>query len=383
MSVQALVGWTFTHRRAVIVLALVLTAGFGVGALAVEETTSLEGYQIESEQREALEYTQDEFAGGENETTALVVVEADDVLERDVLLTMPEYQQRLRENATVGETLVEDEEVWSIANAVATIAYIEAVEADREASGDEPGTDMETSEADPGAREDWPPEPSPSEQRDALADTSEEELERLVAGLLERGDEELLRLLPQGYEPGETSAEATVIVVTQDTDGEWVTPDVAPDHIVESQHAMDELAPAAGPEFTTFGSGITAHDMESSMDDSIALLGSITLFFVLTTLVVASRDPVDVSLGLLGIVVVLVWTFGFMGITGIKFGPIFVAVPVLLVGLSIDYAIHVFMRGREARTGTDRSVEEATKAGIAGVGFALVLSTTGRMSLFH
>jgi predicted RND superfamily exporter protein len=70
-------------------------------------------------------------------------------------------------------------------------------------------------------------------------------------------------------------------------------------------------------------------------------------------------------------------TFGFMGWTGIDFGQVFVAVPVLLIGLSIDYAIHIFMRHREHRgaDGTRADIREAMHMGLAGVGVALVFVT--------
>ncbi|WP_323174889.1 hypothetical protein, partial [Natrialba sp. PRR66] len=67
------------------------------------------------------------------------------------------------------------------------------------------------------------------------------------------------------------------------------------------------------------------------------------------TLTIAYRDALDIALGLFGIGVVLTWTFGFMGYADISFNQIMIAVPVLLIGLSIDYAIHIFMRQREER----------------------------------
>jgi len=58
-------------------------------------------------------------------------------------------------------------------------------------------------------------------------------------------------------------------------------------------------------------------------------------------LVVVYRDLLDILLGLLGIALVLVWTFGAMGWFDIAFSQPFIVVLVLLIGLSIDYGLHV------------------------------------------
>jgi hydrophobe/amphiphile efflux-3 (HAE3) family protein len=219
-------------------------------------------------------------------------------------------------------------------------------------------------------------EPSLSAQHDQLASMSDGDVTATVEQLLDTDDGQLLSFMPDGYEPGETRANATVALVTQDTGGEPVTPGAAPQEIIDAQYEMQTIAEDHdGADAVVFGSGIVANEFDTSMSDSMAIVGPIALLFVLVVLLIAYRDLLDVALGLFGIVAVLIWTFGFMGWTGIKFGQIFIAVPVLLIGLSIDYAIHVIMRGREAGTDTNAGTERAMAVGLAGVGFALVLVT--------
>jgi len=59
------------------------------------------------------------------------------------------------------------------------------------------------------------------------------------------------------------------------------------------------------------------------------------------------------------------------------FNQIFVAVPVLLIGLSIDYAIHIFMRHREERTVAEGELgpRGSMRTALVGVGIALVYVT--------
>jgi hydrophobe/amphiphile efflux-3 (HAE3) family protein len=115
------------------------------------------------------------------------------------------------------------------------------------------------------------------------------------------------------------------------------------------------------------------------MGDSLSIVGPLALLFVLITLLIAYRDLLDIVLGFVGIFTVLIWTFGFMGWSDITFNQIMIAVPVLLIGLSIDYAIHIFMRHREQRQERGivdgESVRGSMRAALTGVGVALVWVT--------
>jgi predicted RND superfamily exporter protein len=429
-----------------IVVLLALTALFAVGATMVEESTSVGEFQTDSTEADKLEYVQENFSASENTTTVQLVVQDDNVLDRETLQETLAFQAESRANETVNATLVDEEPAAGVANVVATAAIqqerageLQAHSQRLNATADalEAALDrVRAGEASPeaafaAAREEAPVEltdahaetftqaarqlqavddeagveeayqlgtqgvladeydalaaeqralaegidPSLAEQREALSRMSDEEIENVVSTVLGPGNPQLLAFMPDGYEPGKSSANATAFVVTQATGGNPVTPDAAPQAIIDSQFAIQEIAEDRPGEYVVYGNGISAHEFEASMNDSLAVIGPLALLFVLVVLMVAYRDPLDVGLGLFGIVAVLIWTFGFIGLAGIDFGQLFIAVPVLLIGLSIDYAIHVFMRGREARSGTDWSVERATVAGLAGVGFALVLVT--------
>jgi predicted RND superfamily exporter protein len=118
-------------------------------------------------------------------------------------------------------------------------------------------------------------------------------------------------------------------------------------------------------------------EIDRSMADSLAIVGPFTLLFVVLALAIAYRDPLDIGLGVAGIVAALVWTFGLLGWSGLSFNVLFVAVPILLIGLSIDFAIHVFMRHRERRAegADDDGVRGSMAVALSGVGVALVWVT--------
>ena len=185
-----------------------------------------------------------------------------------------------------------------------------------------------------------------------------------------------INFMPQSYEPGSTEANATMLFVFQQRDGAAVQ-GMASTDIVESQTALQSIAKdTLGAKTIVFGSGIISDEMDQSMADSIAIVGPMALLFVLLTLLVAYRDLLDIVLGIFGIVAVLVWTFGFMGWANITFNQMFIAVPVLLIGLSIDYAIHVFMRHREEREEhPDEDVRGSMRVALVSVGAALTWVT--------
>jgi predicted RND superfamily exporter protein len=193
--------------------------------------------------------------------------------------------------------------------------------------------------------------PSLSAQIDQIESMNATGVEGTVERVLaEDSDSGAFALMPTGYEPGSTTAEATMVVVTQTTRTETAQGS-ASDRIQRSQLALQELAWSdLDGEAMVFGAGIIADETNRSMQDSLTVVGPFAILFVLLVLTVAYRDLADILLGVLGIGLVLAATFGVMGWFDIAFNQLFVAVPVLLIGLSIDYAIHVFMRHREERT---------------------------------
>ncbi|WP_336037949.1 MMPL family transporter [Halobacterium yunchengense] len=221
-----------------------------------------------------------------------------------------------------------------------------------------------------------------------LESLNDSEVESVVAAVLAEdgtggAGQSVFGLMPSGYEPGSTTAEATMLVVTQQADEEVPAGgQVTSDRIVDAQLAMQDLGEDRDQDYLVFGGGLITDEINSSMTDSLLIVGPLAVLFVLVALAVAYRDVLDILLGLFGIGAVLTWTFGFMGWADIAFNQIFIAVPVLLIGLSIDYAIHIFMRHREERVGraaTDGGAPDgprgSMRVALAGVGVALVWVT--------
>lgn len=225
-----------------------------------------------------------------------------------------------------------------------------------------------------------PPDPTTSEQIEQLKSMESSKVEELITDLFESNTANPLgqlglKLLPKEYEPGTATADARMMVVTQRTEVDTTSGATLTDRTIDAQLAVRNLAKTdSSANYVVFGQGFVTTEESRSMSDSFMIIGPLALVFVLLTLVLAYRDLVDIALGMLGVVLVLVWTFGLMGWLGMVFNQIMIAVPVLLIGLSIDYSVHVVMRYREERA-DGRSIENAMRKAVGTVGVALTLVT--------
>ncbi|MGM0604342.1 MAG: MMPL family transporter [Halobacteriota archaeon] len=506
-GLDSLIDIVTDRSGAVIAVLLVLSVAIGAGAANVEESTSFEQFEFETDEGDALTYVNENFAVTENETTVQIVYRDDNTLSREGLIRTLELQTDFEGNDTVNETLAADG-FGDLSAIVATAAIrsdradeierrSEALENDsaaierragnlsdylnetaelqveyeelngsfqrgeideetyadesdriesdlediresaREAVTDEQFAEFEPLlaemrslqsdaasidadfqrgeideetrderiesvesdieslyeaidervladeiaalenradriEADADALEDL--DPSTDEQIEQLESMTDSEVEAIVETILAAdADRDVFVFLPTDYEPGSTTVDARTLFVTQETTEQLVEGE-APDRIVDAQLAMNDLVTERlGEDSFAFGVGVITDETERSLTDSVAIVLPLALLLVIGVLVVAYRDGLDILLGAIGIVLTLVWTFGFMGWTGIDFNIMMIAVPVLLVGLSVDYAIHVLMRHREQRTfGTDDTGSRRSMAiALSGIGVAL------------
>ena len=351
-----LAGALVDNRRVVLVVVVALLLGVSAGVVHLEESAGLTAFDLGTEEEAAMDRIEANFSAEDREV-AQVVVRDDNVFEKETLVATLELQRDLQGNDTVGPTLSEEGSA-GIANVVATAAI----------------------------RHERPDltDPTIEQQLLVLERMDQEQIDAVVRRVLSEDSDarDAFLFVPNSYEPGSTTASSTVIAVFQETDGEFALT-AAPEGIVDSQLAMAALADDATAgidvETAVVGSGILTDEEQRAMEDTLSLLGPVALVLVVVVLVLAYRDLLDIVLGLSGILLVQLWTFGTLGWLGMAFNPVLVAVPILLIGLSIDYCIHVFMRYREARhdgpADTVPSVQDAMRAALAGVGVALVWVT--------
>jgi len=113
--------WITDNARLVIAVMVVASAVVAAGVPMVDRSTSLDQFQTDADEADALDYVDANFSIGSTDTTsAQVIVRDDNVLDKETLVSILEYERALRTNETVNGTLVENDSTRSVANLVAT-----------------------------------------------------------------------------------------------------------------------------------------------------------------------------------------------------------------------------------------------------------------------
>ncbi|QLD88221.1 MMPL family transporter [Natronomonas salina] len=355
------------HSKLVIVALLLTTLVVGSAAGNVDGGFSIASFSSDTTEEAKYDSLQQNFTTeGENTTVVQVVFRGENVLTKQALLEELQYQQAIRDDSSINSTLRDRQPMVGVSNVVATAAMLQS----------ENGSDGPTAGDD--RRTVMPPLSAQLEQLESMNESEvNATLERVLAPDARVGGQtDPYSLLPTSYEPGTTAATGRVMIVSQDTS--TATGDDLPPSVVDAQLAMQDRATRTvdSSEVFVFGAGIVDEESGQATGESFAIISPIALLLMLVVLGIAYRDFFDVLLGIVGVGLVLTWMMGFMGWAGIGMTQILIAVPFLLIGLSIDYALHVVMRYREASQddpgGTRR---EAMRRGLAGVIVAVGAAT--------
>jgi len=86
---------------------------------------------------------------------------------------------------------------------------------------------------------------------------------------------------------------------------------------------------------------LISYDIDQGTFDNLALLVILALLVVIILLAIAFRSLNDVAFPLIGLSFALIWTYGVLNYLDIRFTALEVAVAPLVLGLGIDYAIHL------------------------------------------
>lgn len=136
-----------------------------------------------------------------------------------------------------------------------------------------------------------------------------------------------------------------------------------------------------GIDVSPFNAFVLQAELEASAQDEMPMLLGLSLLVILAILSYQYRTVSDVVIGLAGLIASIVWITGIavllgpsgLGLVG-PFSQIATIVPVLLVGLGIDYSIHITTRYREERS-LGAAPNRSSAMAVRTVGGALVLAT--------
>jgi uncharacterized protein len=330
-------------RRApgsLVTLTLVLTAVFGVLASQAVQEQGFENFAPDNEVTAALGEISDRFGTGVD-PVQLVVESADGpLLDRDGVAAAMELRELLLADPAIAAAAAD-----LPGGPVATYADLVIQGA---ASQELDPTDLDDA---------------------AIVEVHRASLESLP----EQQSAQVTRLL--AGEGDGTDAEVGAVVLLMD--GE------APESVrEEAVLALPDLtADVAGVGVSTLDFRLLASDVNAEIEADLGRLLGLAFLLIIVILVAIFRRPVDVVAAVLGLVFTIVWMQGistllgpgFLGFTG-GMNEMSMAIPILLVGLGVDYSIHLTMRYREDR-GSGATPTGAVTGAIGAVGAALALAT--------
>lgn len=183
------------------------------------------------------------------------------------------------------------------------------------------------------------------------------------------------------------SARATIVMLLLD---QQLTRSESTDAGERVKAAFASAPPAALADVpvTVYGLGLFESGMLDAMRSEAPQLFGLALLVVLLILALAYRSAFDVGIAFAGLVGTVIWTFGFAALLGPSnlgwTGPLSqlaVIVPVLLVGLGVDYSMHLTARYREERAAGQLPAHAAGRT-LHTVGAALVLATVATATGF-
>jgi uncharacterized protein len=330
-------------RRApgsLVALTLVLTAVFAVLASQAVQEQGFENFAPDNEVTAALGEISDRFGTGVD-PVQLVVESADGpLLDGDGVAAAMELRERLLADPAIAAAAVDVPGGPVATYADLVIQGAAAQDLDPKALDD--ATIVEVHRA----------------SLEALPEQQSAQVTRLLAG---EGDG--------------TDAEVGAIVLLMDGD-------VAESVREEAVLALPDLtADVAGVGVSTLDFRLLASDVNAEIEADLGRLLGLAFLLIIVILVAIFRRPVDVIAALLGLVFTIVWMQGistllgpgFLGLTG-GMNEMSMAIPILLVGLGVDYSIHLTMRYREDR-GSGATPTGAVTGAIGAVGAALALAT--------
>jgi predicted RND superfamily exporter protein len=325
----------------VVLLFLVLTGGFGAGLQHVSMSGGTGQFTEASSAQASYDQVQAQFgAPFAIETgTTIVIHQADNVLSQGELLRMLDVQEGItsRDNLRVRTT---------------------------------------TSHATLIARELNPTASSIVAEKRAIKEASPEEIDTAIKAA---ADHPAFRdLLSEDFNRRSAETTAAIAVVQHEVPGRdesavGVTADSA---FRETQLEVESIVDGYEGGFTVYGSGIIAEEFSMIIVDSLQIVVPAASLLIVGLLLIAFRDLTDFFIGVWALLTAIVWTFGLMGWAGIAFSQLLIAIPPLLLGVGIDFGIHVINGYRERATKTGLAAAMRPTMTQLVVAFGIVTGTT-------
>ena len=186
--------------------------------------------------------------------------------------------------------------------------------------------------------------------------------------------------------PGLPSAKATMILIMYNaTWKDKINMEKGINPILDANNEISDSINKINPTATKMSlieEQTISENVNKVSENNFKYLFPMMIVLILAILLLTYRSVMDTLISLLGLIFAIEWVNGFGVMAGYSFSMLYRAVPILLMGLGIDYGIHIIMRYREELK-WGKSIENAMYITLISVGSALVLATiTTSISFF-
>ena len=115
-------------------------------------------------------------------------------------------------------------------------------------------------------------------------------------------------------------------------------------------------------EYGVISDDLISNDINESTLDNLVWLILLAVIVVVILLAMAFRSITMVAAPLTALLASLVWTYGIIDLAGMRFSILEIAVAPVVLGLGIDYSIHLQRGYERAKEGSSSSAEAWAKA---------------------
>lgn len=116
-------------------------------------------------------------------------------------------------------------------------------------------------------------------------------------------------------------------------------------------------------------------DTMTDMSKQIGVLFVISFIIIFVILLANFRTAGEAVLSFISLSLAVIWAYGFLGIVGWKADFIVSIVPILIIGIGVDFSIHSLMSYREKYRTNRKNLKKAVVLSIGLIGTALGLAT--------
>ena len=188
------------------------------------------------------------------------------------------------------------------------------------------------------------------------------------------------------FEENETTAKSTIITLILDNSNREGENSVqALERVAKVENVMGTISmdhresKFDGTSAYSLGQGAMDAEINSQFEEDIGTrLMPFVLGFILLVLYLTFRSGIDMMLTLVSLFISIIWTFAFGVILDFEPSFFLTIIPILLIGLGVDYGIHLTMRYREGVV-EDGDIDKANQISVVSVGSALLFATITTM----